>query len=385
MAYVINRGSRSRPNYHARLKSAAGAWFGVPTHARQKARAQEIADEMQQRVDRGLSPVAGEDVTPLVGDLLRSWLESLTNRNAKDDRYRANKHLVPAFAQLRMSELASMKRVVAWLDELAARAGAKKLSSASQRQLFNLLSRFFTWAIARGHTEINPCRMVVTKPDGKPERPRAWSGDAELARTIFERAHYPFNLVHLITHESGARPGEACGLRLSDLAWLEAELPEARVLRCRYSRLGPLKEADGITDSLKWLPTTDDLVAHLLAERARRAAEGAGPEQLLLANPDGSPISKMQLSREWQRLRAPREEGGEALELPDRLTWYGCGRHAAVNRWLAGGASLEDTSRGVNHSDVAVTKEFYVHLERKTFPSSMRRGLGVPPPAAVET
>jgi hypothetical protein len=101
----------------------------------------------------------------------------------------------------------------------------------------------------------------------KPERPRTWIQDPELARTIFCALPQPYDLIFLIGYTSGLQPGETCGLRLSDCAWLDESDPEARVLRVRYNRLGPLKE-DKCTDGaakVKWAPTSDDEIALILA------------------------------------------------------------------------------------------------------------------------
>jgi hypothetical protein len=49
-----NRGPS--PRYYASVKLLDGTWRAYPTHARDKATADRIAAEMQQRADKGLPP-----------------------------------------------------------------------------------------------------------------------------------------------------------------------------------------------------------------------------------------------------------------------------------------------------------------------------------------
>jgi hypothetical protein len=90
-----------------------------------------------------------------VGPLLLQWAESLKNRNARDDRSRVTRHLVPEFEKLKVDEL-TLPVVMTWVERLA----GSQLSPQSQRHLLGLLSRFFSWCIERGLATTNPVRMV---------------------------------------------------------------------------------------------------------------------------------------------------------------------------------------------------------------------------------
>src|SRR5262249_9828391 len=148
------------------------------------------------------------------------------------------------------------------------------------------------------------------RPSRKPEHPRTWIEDPDLARAIFCALPEPFDLVFLIGYTSGLRPGETCGLRLSDCAWLEAENPEGRVLRVRYNRLGPLKEDKGTDGApkVKWAPTSDDEIALLLAHVERRRAEGAKDEDLVFVSARGTVISDQRTSEVWRMLTRPKAD-----------------------------------------------------------------------------
>ena len=64
---------------------------------------------------------------------------------------------------------------------LARRAVGVRTRAApqTQRHLLGILSRFFSWAIERGHAHANPCRMIPggKRPRGAPEREVPWIDD----------------------------------------------------------------------------------------------------------------------------------------------------------------------------------------------------------------
>ena len=62
--------------------------------------------------------------------------------------------MLPVFGPKRLSEV---RLPVVRLDEMKA---AGKLGGASQRHNLNQLSRFFSWAIERGHCEVNPVKQI---------------------------------------------------------------------------------------------------------------------------------------------------------------------------------------------------------------------------------
>jgi integrase len=382
MASTYNRGTRAKPRWYASVKLLDGTWRAYPTHALDKGTADRVAATMQQRADRGLPPVERTEKQKTVAELAELWIGGLTNRNREQDKSRVRKYLTPEFGHLTMPEI-SMHRIVHWLDKLRARDGEARIASATQRHLFELLSRFLSWGVERGHVQVNACRMIPSasklRPSRKPERPRTWIQDPDLARAIFCALPEPFDLIFLIGYTSGLRPGETCGLRLSDCAWLKDEDPAARVLRVRFNRLGPLKEDKGTDGApkVKWAPTSDEEVALLLAQVEGRRTEGANDEDLVFVTRRGGVIGDQRTSEVWATLSKPKDKGGGGLTLPDGLDLYGATRHSFVSRQLAAGEQLADVSRSIGHADERITKKHYAHVVKTTFPVSMRRGLGV--------
>jgi integrase len=355
VASVHNRGTRSAPKFHVRLK-VDGRWISRRTHALTLAEARRIAATLQARAERvslGLEQPASASLS--VRSLLESWASGLSNRAARNDRYRIVKHLVPHFGGLRAAELTSAA-VVLWLDELA--AGPMKAGSA--RGLLGLLSRFCSWCCDRAHLAANPCKAI---PAGR--RPRGsqgggaetpWIADDATVLRIFERLPEPIRFVWLLTNRAGLRCGEAAGLRLSDLDGIRDG-----AIRVRFNYASPmLKEAKG-TPKTKWVPAPSDLPEFIGEWIERRRADGAGPEDLVFPRDGRYCLNKDQVGAAFRKVR-------DELGLPRALTAHRSGRHSFASRLLAAGAGVTEVSSALGHADGGrLLMATYNHHVRRTW------------------
>src|SRR5262245_36288604 len=109
-------------------------------------------------------------------------LDGLTNRNAPDDRSRGRRHVLPYFDRKRLADI-DLGVVMEWIDEQRA---AGELSDASIRHNMNLLSRFFSWAIARGKASINPVRQIPmgSRPTQSVKSDTPWLDDDAIVRKL---------------------------------------------------------------------------------------------------------------------------------------------------------------------------------------------------------
>jgi integrase len=355
MASVFNRGTRANPKFYVRVK-ADGRWLSRRTHALTLAEARRIAATMQAREERvslGLEAPAHASLS--ARSLLEGWAAALTNRGAKNDRYRIAKHLVPRFGALRIVELTS-PAVVLWLDDLA----AAPMKPGSARGLLALLSRFCSWCCDRGYLAANPVKAI---PAGR--RPRGsqgggadkpWIADDATVLSIFEALPEPIRFVWFLTNRAGLRCGEACGLRLSDLDGMRDG-----AIRVRFNYGSPmLKEAKG-TPKTKWVPAPADLPEYIGAWLDRRRAETADPEALVFPDADGYVLNKDQVGAAWRRVR-------DELGLPLELTAHRSGRHSFASRLLAAGAGVTEVSSALGHADGGrLLMATYNHHVRRTW------------------
>src|SRR5215468_1358492 len=137
-------------------------------------------DRVADRARLGRMEDAGD--APAFKPLFQSFLDGLGNRNADDDRSRGKRHLAPKFDRMQLADV-DFGAVMEWIDEQRA---AGELSDASIRHNMNLLSRFFSWAIARGHASINPVRMIPmgSRPTQTVKSDTPWLEDAAVARKL---------------------------------------------------------------------------------------------------------------------------------------------------------------------------------------------------------
>jgi integrase len=386
MGDIVRRGTRDKPKYYGRYFESDGRRkMRLLKGARTKAEAQILLASAELRVSQGQVGIVPLEEAQRCGPLMDEWLAGLANRNAADDRSRFRLHVRSEFADADLDDLQTIAPIMAWIDRQR-RDG--KLSDASIRHNLNLLSRFFSWAVERGHTQINPVRMIPVgkRPQQAQKRDLPWLNDDATVVELMAALPEPINLMFYLGNRSGLRTGELAGLRMSDLGYLKDGL-----IRIRYSYDGPLKEDKGEVGKMKWGPAPDDAGEFLTVWLKRRKLQGAGPEDLAFPAPP-SPNSKRK--GKWPGFRKEfiedcwdeavekvNKEHAEEAKEPDKaprpldLTWYQATRHSFVTRNLEAGVSLDEVSAAIGHSSPVVTKRYYDHHVRKTFSAGITAGL----------
>ena len=370
MGTVYNRGSKHAPRWWVGYKQADGSWqyeaSGQPT----KELARRFLLQIESNIAAGRVGIEPKGEARTMGALFTEWEPTLSNRNASDDRVRIRRHLRPMFGSMLVRDC-TLAVVMRWID--AMRAGtapqgttkrkARLLSSASQRHNLNLLSRFFAWAVERGHAQLNPVRQVPQgkRPTQTQKRDEPYLDDDGTVRALMAALPDPFQFMFYLGNRSGLRSGEILGLRISDLAFVDDG-----VIRVRHSYDDVLKEDKRREGKLKWAPAPDDLGELIKGHLERRRAAGGGPEDFLFVARDGGMVYKMALHRVWK-------EAAAACKVD--LTWYQCTRHAFVSRNMAAGVPLDEISAAVGHSSPTVTRRYYDHFVRRSFSPALRAGL----------
>jgi integrase len=381
MGTVFNRGTKDKPNWYVGYREH-GHWIYKPSQQPTKALAKRWVQEIESRVARGTVGIDEPDDSPTFKVLFEQFADGLTNRNAKDDRSRGKRHVVPKFGRERLAHV-SLATVMEWIDEQRAKG---ELSESSIRHNMNLLSRFYSWAIARGKAEINPVRQIPmgSRPTQTVKSDTPWIDDDAIVRKLIADLEEPINFMFYLCNRSGLRTGEAAGLRMSDMAFVAEGL-----IRVRFSYDGPLKEDKKGAGKVKWVPAPEDCAEFLGDWLEQRKAQGAGPEAHVFpcARRKGLCFRKEYIEACWEEA-APKHVGARevllkkkgdkiANEVKPTMTWYQATRHSFVSRHLSRGASLDEVSAAVGHSSPVVTKRFYDHYVRRTFSPKLRAGLGL--------
>lgn len=363
MGGVLNRGTKDKPLWYMRYVDLDGKRKHRPTRQPTKAESLRQLAEVEQRIAKGLVGIPSHAGSPLMGPLIEKWIGSLNNRAAEGEKPSIRKHMLVYFQDTPISDI-DVGAALDWIDHLRS---STQLSEWTLRTNLNFLSRFFSWAILRGHASVNPVKQI---PQGQRPRPRLnadaqWIDDDSTVRAAMSALAKPFNLIFYLCNRSGLRPGESAGIRLSDLDFLSEG-----ILRIRFQYDGlVLKEDKHGSGAMKWVPAPNDAASVLRDWVAVRKAQGAQPEDLLFVTASGLAFNRQSMRRAWLAVR-------DKLGLP-KMKFYEAGRHSMVSRNLKRQVPLDMVSAAVGHSTPMVTKRFYGHYIRKEFSTTMREGLGI--------
>jgi integrase len=358
VASAFFRGKGEGRRWFARFKDPAGRWRAKRVRVQTRGETLRIARQLEAQAERrryGLEPP--ESAGLLVRDLLERFRMTLTNRSWKDDASRLRLHVVPRWGALRIDQV-TLPAIMAWLDDMRAEG---RIAPQTQRHALGLLSRAFSWAVARGLAPLNPVRLVPpgARPQATPTRAGdAWLADDETPRRIMALLPEPHRWIFYVAFTTGCRLGEVLGLRLSDLDDLAAGCVR---VRGQYDGR-PLKEDKKGAGRVKFAPASTDAVGVLEPWLARRRAEGAGPEDLVFPGPGGRAIARHVVAHRWGRAR-------EALGLA--VTWHQATRTSAASRWASRGVDVGQISAALGHHGTEIALRHYMKFQRRVFDARM--------------
>jgi integrase len=115
----------------------------------------------------------------------------------------------------------------------------------------------------------------------------------------------------------------------------------------RVTTLGPPKTST----SVRTIPLADTVLAELAAHLEGR---GNTPDDLLVADKDGSPVPQNRFSQTW--VRAVRRSG-----LRDSIRFHDL-RHTYASALIASGCSVKVVQSHLGHKSAAITLDVYSHL-----------------------
>jgi integrase len=398
VASVFARGPRSAPRFFARYRDERKGWRAVRVRVARRVDALKIARHLEARAELvrfGLAP--GESAITRMDDLLKRFVEQLTNRAGSTDETRVSLHVLPKWRSYLVEDV-TVGEVRKWIAELkngtaprlAERRPTKRrrpgrqrvagpLAPSTQRAVLSLLSRAFSWAIGEELIRRdNPVKLGPTglRPSAKPLRKARVIDDEETPREIMAALPRPADLIFYVCFTSGCRVSEALGLRLSDLD----ELGTGR-FRIAHSGDGPIKEARGTREEAlaagkdKRVPAAEDAIEVLGPWIAQRRAAGAGADALVFPGEDGRLIKRHVLAYAWTKAR-------RALGLTG-MSWHNATRTSACSRWASQNVPIEQIARALGHASIATTIGSYQKWQQ--FDPVMRTSFRRQPPGGNVT
>lgn len=376
MASLVKRGTRAAPQWHVKwtVQTAEGKprqiWKRLHGVENQKQALKRLA-EIEVALQKGEDPFPTRIEPTASQHLLEAWTKTLTNRNAATDAGVVRKHLIPRFGHLSLEKI-TLAEVRDWAKDM--REGP--LAAQTQKHLLGTLSRFWSWCIEEEQTSaLNPVRSLPSRlrPVVVHKKRATLEDEAKLAKLIASLPP-PVDLMLALANRTGARLGEVCGLRLSDLD----DLDKGFIL-VSHSYGGPLKEDKRGEGKFKKIPAPIDAGEALKLHLARRKLQGAGPDDLVFV-PYKQPRRKR--TTDWlgfrkENIRDLWRAACEAVGLVDEagkptVTWYGATRTTAATRAAKGDVPVEQIADSLGHASRDVTTRHYIQHVRQDFDPALR-------------
>lgn len=300
--------------------------------------------------------VAPSSHTGSVADLLERWLTAISpDRSAytvSEYRRMIDKNIKPVVGSLEVSKLSDGR-----LDAFYAELGARGLSSESVRRHHALLHTALDRAMKWGLLANNPAdKSTPPRPRRVPVGAPAPTTVQQLIAKAEERDPVLAAAIALAA-VTGARRGELCALRWSDIDLQLGVLRMGRSITCLP---GPsISEGPTKTHSHR-VVAIDEPLAQMLRGRAAQQVEYAKlvgvalvPDSYVLSrSADGSmPCLPHGLTNAYSRV-------AKRLGLPGHFHQL---RHFVATTAIASGADVRTVAGRLGHADPSVTRRVYAH------------------------
>ena len=356
MAQIINRGPKTYliRVFLGRDPDTGKRRFQNQTFRGLKKSAKKRADRIEEQVSDGTWNPNGCPSDQTVKDFLEYWLDHTAARKVADYTlvdYRAltARYLVPLLGDMKLGDLApaDVQRLITDLE-------GRGLSPRTVRYAHGVLRNALNKAVREGTIPSNPASAkMVDLPKRETRELTVLSPDE--AKAFIEAANEDrWAALWILLISSGARPGEALGLKWDDFDGKNIRIQRALV-RDRKGGGWTLKEPK-TKKSRRTVPLPAVASQALKDHRRRQAAEKlAGgdysDERFIFADETGGPLA-------WDEIA--RQHFGDLLtqgNLPT-LRAYDL-RHTCASLLLAAGVNPKIVSERLGHSTVVLTLDTY--------------------------
>jgi integrase len=309
-------------------------------------------------LDRGLAPAAADTV----GAFLSGWLEREKQR-IRPSTWRGREmhvrgYIIPALGTVPLSKLtpAHVERMTA---ELVASGRAPRTASHARVTLRRALAD----AVRDGLVHRNVAALArpprVTRRTIEPGRD--YLDAAQLRRLLAVAAEYRVGALVTVAATTGLRQGELLGLSWDDVDWEAGTLTVRRTMARAWGggfelsapKTGRSRRAVNLA-----AVTVDALRREEREQAAARDAAGStwqDTDRLVFTDAAGRPLYATAVHRAFRELLT-------AAALP-MVPFHGL-RHSTATALLSAGVPLRVVSDLLGHSGIAITADYYAHVER---------------------
>jgi integrase len=260
------------------------------------AHASEVAERLETQLLRPM------DYDIKLYDFAESWKQidaTRTDPRTYEDRVtQLERRVLPVLGAMKVRQL-STEHVLTLLTQLQLRG----LSRNAIRLAKDALSMVCGLAVLRGLLKVNPCLKmgVYAKLGGtgaKEPNPLTVAQLAAFAAAMAERQSATFRMLFQLMADTGLRPGEARGLKVTDIDWLTGTLHVERALR----KDGGVKTTK--TNRTRDVELSTELLATLrryVTDRTKHSmAKGWGEPSWLFVTDQNTPVDQRTIRRSFK-------------------------------------------------------------------------------------
>ncbi len=305
---------------------------------------------------------AAQDTT--VGDLVREWFDmakpELSPTTVRGYTWMIKTYILPTLENVPLARLktSQLDRMYAKLRESGGQDEAP-LSAATVRQAHAILRRALQQGVRWGWIAANPATLASAPRVRAQELEPPDPGEVIRLVEIATNQDPDFGCFLLLAATTGARRGELCGLKWSDLNLNAKTITMTRaIVEAAHSEL---VEKDTKTHSSRRI-ALDDQTSEVLEDHLKRCqvrAEACGARlpadaYVFSSEPDGGrPWAPNDVTKDFIRVR--KQVGLDTVRLHDL-------RHFSATRLLAAGVPVRTVSGRLGHANAATTLGVYAHF-----------------------
>ena len=319
--------------------------------------------------DKARKRASGVMIGPYtVRECIEEYLDDLEHRgkSARDFRYRAEAHILPAFGDIECSAL-TKDEITDWHRKLSKESPRKRKRKGAAQQAYRLVdmsdpevkrqrrlsaNRVLTIikaalerAYSKGRFAGEPSVWRDAKPFRGVERARTRFLSAAEAKRLINTCD-PVEIRHLVNGGllTGCRYGELVRVLGGDFS------PDAGTLHIRETKAGKPRH----------VVLNEEGIALF-----KQLTAGGAPDQHVFRRPDGKPWGKSHISREF---RAAVDRAG----LEPGVVFHSL-RHTWASLSIMAGAPLMVVAQNLGHADTRMVEKFYGHLAKSYVADTIRK------------
>ncbi len=272
------------------------------------------------------------------------YREKVSDINYRKNARAAYERIVDFFKSYDVSQV-TVREINLFINQLIANGFYKKTIAAHK----SILNMIFQHAMLNGYVNYNPV-SDLRLPSNLPVRDRELPSTEEIK--IVDSHYTDFDLLPYFLLYTGLRISEALALSYEDVDFEKKIIKIEKHLLHDNNR--PVIEQRTKTKNSKRTVVLLDR----LADKLPRNKNG-----LIFGNPDGSPYTKGQLRKRWEKYQKIYGVTLTAHQL----------RHAYATMLFEAGIDVKDAQELMGHSDINLTRQIYTHIKNERKEETARK------------